>query len=307
MRSLRPLEVLFDRSRGRRVPLSPALARVYGPLRLPRPSRRPFVLGNFASTLDGVVSLNVPGASGGGDITGFEAHDRLVMGLLRAVADAVIVGAGTLRAVPRHLWTAEHVFPRMCREFAELRLRLGKPAFPLNVVVTARGNLDLTLPVFSSGAVPVLIVTTARGAGRLPSTDLPPTARAVVAGRSDRLTATEVLAAVRAAGRHDVVLVEGGPHLIGDFFGEGYLDDLFLTLAPQIAGREASGKRPGLVAGRIFAPDHPLWGTLVGVRRGGSHLYLRFGFPESPGGVHTRPSKTATPPRTRRTAAGFHP
>jgi riboflavin biosynthesis pyrimidine reductase len=72
--------------------------------------------------------------------------------------------------------------------------------------------------------------------------------------------------------------VEGGPQLIGDFFAEACLDELFLTLAPQLAGRDSSSERPGLVAGKRFAPELPLWGSLVGVKRGGSHLFLRYVF-----------------------------
>ena len=70
----------------------------------------------------------------------------------------------------------------------------------------------------------------------------------------------------------------GGPQLLGDFFAEGLLDELFLTLAPQIAGRDTSTERPGLVTGQRFAPEHPLWGTLVSVKRAGSHLFLRYAF-----------------------------
>jgi riboflavin biosynthesis pyrimidine reductase len=241
----------------------------------PRPA---FVYGNFATTLDGVVSLNHPGAASGGEITGHAPHDRFLMGLLRATADAVVVGAGTLRAVPHHLWTPEHVFPSRALDFADLRRRLGRSTVPLNVVVTAGGKLDLQLPVFSSGKVPALIVTTSRGARRLSPHRLPPTTRLVVAGRSDRLTARAVLRTIQQVGRHRSILVEGGPHLIGTFLGENLLDELFLTLAPQIAGRDGSVARPGLVEGRLFAPHDPRWGSLLGARRGGDHLYLRFGF-----------------------------
>jgi hypothetical protein len=52
-------------------------------------------------------------------------------------------------------------------------------------------------------------------------------------------------------------------------------------LAPQVAGRDGSPERPGLVAGKRFAPEHPLWGTLVGVKRSGSHLFLRYAFPSA--------------------------
>jgi hypothetical protein len=65
---------------------------------------------------------------------------------------------------------------------------------------------------------------------------------------------------------------------MGDFFAEQRLDDLFLTLAPQVAGRAASVERPGLVAGKLFAPEQPRWGTLVSIRRGESFLFLRYAF-----------------------------
>ena len=65
---------------------------------------------------------------------------------------------------------------------------------------------------------------------------------------------------------------------MGDFFAEQCLDELFLTLAPQIAGRDEAVKRHGLVMGKRFAPEDPRWGTLVSVKRGGSHLFLRYAF-----------------------------
>ena len=65
---------------------------------------------------------------------------------------------------------------------------------------------------------------------------------------------------------------------MGDFFAERCLDELFLTLAPQVAGRDNGNERLGVVAGKLFAPDHPMWGTLVSVKRGGSHLFLRYAF-----------------------------
>ena len=66
--------------------------------------------------------------------------------------------------------------------------------------------------------------------------------------------------------------------MLGDFLAEELLDELFLTLAPQIAGRGASKPRPGLVEGHRFAPEHPLWGQLLSVKRRESHLFLRYAF-----------------------------
>jgi len=282
MTDLAPLEVLYDAARGDDVPLPASLATLYGHLTFPFHAEGPYVIGNFVSSLDGVVSLGSPGHKAGGDISGFDEHDRIVMGLLRAVADAVAVGAGTLRSVPGHLWTAEYVYPPLASEFQRLRSRLDKPGPPLNVIVTASGELDPGFRVLRSSEVPVLVVTTARGAGRIHMHSLPPSVRIAAVTEEGPVSAGAVLEAVRQAGHGAVVLVEGGPRLMGDFLAERRLDELFLTLAPQIAGRDGKTERPGIVSGKSFAPEEPLWGTLVAVRRGESHLFLRYSFSPSP-------------------------
>src|SRR5512138_54380 len=173
MAGLALLESLLEADRGIEIPLPPALSTNYGALRFPLHEGRPHVVGNFVTTLDGVASLGDPRLLGGGPISGGNPHDRMVMGLLRSVADAVIVGAGTLRSVPRHLWNADYIFPPLSDAYRELRAALGKAEPPLNVIVTSRGEIDPALPVFSSGAVPVLIVTTPEGVRRLRTLDLP--------------------------------------------------------------------------------------------------------------------------------------
>jgi riboflavin biosynthesis pyrimidine reductase len=274
-----PLEALFEMEDGSALPLPSDLAALYGPLRLPTHPGRPFVVGNFVTTLDGVVALNEPGHAGGGDISGFNWQDQLVMGLLRAIADAVIVGAGTLRSVPQHRWTAEYIYPPMAMAYQQLRTSLGKPGPPLNVIVTARGEVDLHLPVFQSGEVPVLLVTTTQGAERMHTERLPSSVQVSALQSAGSLSAQAILQAVNHVRQSDVILVEGGPQLLGDFFAEQVLDELFLTLAPQVAGRDGQVERPGLVMGKRFAPEHPLWGTLIDVKRGGSHLFLRYALP----------------------------
>ena len=279
MNTLTPLEPLFDVERGCDLPLPPALSTLYGHLHLPSNPGQPYVVGNFVTTLDGVVTLNEPGHASGGDISGFNQHDRLVMGLLRAIADAVIVGAGTLRSVPQHRWTAQYIYPPQALVYQQLRTNLGKPAPPLNVIVTAHGEVDLDLPVFQSGEVPVLLVTTAHGEERIRAQRLPPSVQISMLGSAGPLSARAILQAVSRVRQSEVILVEGGPQLMGNFFAEQALDELFLTLAPQIAGRNGQVERPGLVMGKRFAPEHPLWGTLVSVKRAGSHLFLRYAFP----------------------------
>ncbi len=87
---LAPLKTLFASKRGKVLPLPPKLARLYGCLRMPMPRAHPHIISNFVTTLDGVVSLNLKGHASGGGISGFSAEDRMVMGLLRAIADVVM-------------------------------------------------------------------------------------------------------------------------------------------------------------------------------------------------------------------------
>ena len=273
-----PLRTLFSRADGESVDLPPELFELYGTLALPAPAIGTHVIANFVTTLDGVTSLGGAEPGGGGEISGFDRHDQMVMGILRAVSDAVVVGAGTLRSVPRHVWTAEHIFPEMSVAYSTLRRSLGRRKPPLNVIVTARGDVDHGLPVFGSPEVDTLVITTEEGREALARAGAPPWLRVVATRPHGDLTASAVLDAVRAVGGIERVLVEGGPHLMGSFLAEGVLDELFLTLSPQVAGREAGLFRPGLVEGVLLAPERPRWATLRDARLGGSHLFLRYGF-----------------------------
>ena len=284
---VRPLEQLYDGGGGEPLPLPSQLSGLYGELRLPGARRRPYVIANFVQSLDGVAALGIPQTSGG-QISGSNPQDRLTMGLLRSIADAVVVGAGTARSVPGHLWTPEYIFPALADEYAELRRRLGRAELPLNVVVTARGEVDAAQRVFH-GEVPVLVITTEAGQQRLTQEAAidPSFIRAV--GKSGELSAGAILEALSRDNGRGVVLLEGGPHLMGDFFGEGLVDELFVTVSPLIAGRDGH-ERPGIVAGREFAPDTPIWGELVSVRRADNHLFLRYAF-ASPGKQEDRAMK----------------
>jgi len=277
---LAPLETLLENERGELLPLPPRLARLYGRLRMPAARARAHVFTNFTETIDGVVSLNVDGHKSGGDISGWSAEDRMVMGLLRAVVDAVVVGSGTFLVDRAHLWTAEDIFPRFATDYRALRAALGKRGPPLNAVVSGSGDLDLRLPLFASGKVPALVVTTAAGERRLRKQKVPGTvAIRAVRGAGKTISARAVLGAVLRMTPGKLILVEGGPRLIADFYAEGLLDEQFLTFSPQIAGRPIPDERVSLVMGRTFAPRRPLWGTLADLRRNRGHLFLRYAFP----------------------------
>lgn len=280
MTDVAPLETLYQAALGPEIPLPPELASRYGSLSFPPHAGRPYVFANFVSTLDGVVALNTPGHLSGGDISGFKAQDRMVMALLRSVADAIVVGAGTLRVEPRHIWTASHIRTPFTDAYQQLRTSLGKSGPPLNVIVTASGALSLHLRIFQSGEVPVLIVTTAQGAEHLRRQSVPPSVQIAVAPvqNSATISAQAIIAAINELRPEAMILVEGGPIVMGNFFEEHLLNELFLTLAPQVAGRDETTERPGLVSGVQLAPEHAVWGTLIGVKRGASHLFLRYTF-----------------------------
>jgi len=277
---LAPLKTLFETRRGKALPLTPKLARLYGCLRMPLPRARPHVFSNFVTTLDGVVSLTTKGHASGGDISGFSAQDRMVMGLCRAIADVVIIGTGTLSADRRHVWTAAAIFPELADEYRQLSEALGQKGPPLNVIVSGGGSVDLRLPVFTSGKVPALIITTKAGAKRLraqtgsASVDI-----RAIRGNAKAISASAILAEVLRVRPAKRILVEGGPRLLGDFYAQQLIDEQFLTLAPQIAGRDAGDRRLSLVMGKLFAPDDPLWGAMIDARHGSSHLFLRYSFP----------------------------
>ncbi len=279
MNPLPPLELLFDSRRGTDLPLPPELSAFFGRLGFPLRPGRSYVISNFVSTIDGVVALDAPGKAIGDVISGANEHDSAVMGLLRSVAEVVIVGAGTLRASPRHIWTAEHIFPALTSAYNSLRKNITETPTPLNVVVSASASLDLSMPLFTSGKVEVLIVTTKAGEERIRKMRMPVWVKVIAPRDSGFLTAREIFDAIEVVRPSSkIILVEGGPQLMGDLFEDGWMDELFLTLAPHIAGRVSSMERLGIVAQRIFAPDNPLWASLVSVKREGSHLFLRYAF-----------------------------
>lgn len=278
-RALIPLKALWTLDRGKAVPLPPRLARLYGRFRLPEVGSNPHIFSNFVATLDGVVSLSVRGHANGGDISGFNEQDRVVMGLLRAVADVVVVGAGALAADRQHVWTPETICPALASDYARLRRVLGKSGPPLNVIVSGGGSLDLRLPVFSSGAVQVMVITSTAGAKRLAEQRIPNTVDIrAVPSRGLRIAPRTIRSEICKVQGVKQILLESGPRLSADFYEQRLVSEQFLTLAPQIAGRKPGDGRLGMVMGRQFAPHNPLWGQLVDVRQAGSHLFLRYSF-----------------------------
>ena len=253
---MEPIRTLLDR--GAAVNLPNELKNLYGgSLSFPEVSDRPYVIANFVSTLDGVISFSIPGKSGGGEISGFDEQDRFIMALLRNCADAVLVSSGTLHGVTGHIWTPEFIFPALKEAFRDIRLRAGRSPLPLNVVITGSGKVGFQEPVFHMQDLKSLVITTASGLSRLRQGL--PSSVAVEAVSGERTPdPSAILDLLYQAFGVRLLLVEGGSHVLADFLQYGLIDEIFLTIAPQVSGRSQESPRLGFAEGKSFLPEEAL-------------------------------------------------
>ncbi|MEY9964611.1 riboflavin biosynthesis pyrimidine reductase [Streptacidiphilus sp. MAP12-16] len=184
---------------------------------------QPWLRANMVSSLDGAARLD--GLSEG---LSSEA-DKRIFGVLRALADVVLVGAQTVRA--------EGYRPARARaDFAAARAARGQTPAPAIAVVTSRLDLDLTSPLFTEALVPTVVITCAnaptealKAAGQV--------AEVVLAGE-DRVDPAAMVAVLVERG-WTRLLTEGGPRLLGQLAAAGVLDELCLSLAPLLASGDA--------------------------------------------------------------------
>ena len=219
----------------------------------------PVLYTNFVETLDGVVAIPALEKSNA-LVADDSAADRFLMGLLRALADVVLIGSGTLLASPKGMWRPAGVYPKAADAFAEL----GDPAV---AVVSSGASLDTTHPVLQKAVV----LTTTHGAELLDGV-LPDVVAVNDGDWVDVRGAVEVL---RARG-HARILSEAGPTVCASLLADALVDELFLTVSPVLAGRLAAGGRLGLVEGVELLPQAHVGGRIVSVRRAGDHLFLRY-------------------------------
>lgn len=242
---------------------------------------RPFVIANFVSTLDGVVSYETRGKSGGSTISGSAPADRLVMGLLRASSDAVIVAAQTVHDTRgQSLWTPEYTYPDAKHLYAEYRINaLHKPEYPLLVVVSGSGRLELERAIFRTPIMRTLVITTSAGRDELTrrgATTLGSFEIRDLDSSSGSIAPAAILQLLGSEFGVKTLLHEGGPTLFGQFLAARAVDELFLTLSPQIAGRKSDVIRPAVVQGVEFVPDSAAAFQMLSVKEKAAYLYLRY-------------------------------
>lgn len=249
-------------------------SRYGGALLVPLHADRPTLIVNFVSTIDGVVALGAGQQAGGGPISGFFEPDRFVMALLRAVADVILVGAGTISGTSSHQWTAAHLQPAHAPAIARWRRAMGLAPQATAVIVTGSGEVRLGKRGHDDPSVPIVFATTPSGARRLRRTGLPAHVSVETIGSGSRLSPADIATLISKLGAR-VILSEGGPHLFGDLVAADAVDELFLTVSPQIVGR-GDEKRLGLVEGVALSVADARWHELASVKRSGDHLFLRY-------------------------------
>lgn len=221
---------------------------------------RPYVITNFALTLDGRATLE--GRSGP---IGTKTDTAMLVGL-RTRVDAVMIGAGTMRA-ERYGRVIGDPAKRQRRE------REGLPHDPLMVLVSNSLDLPWDAPLFTEGYGRVLIATAS-------PEDPPPTKTSVRVFRStDRVDLSALLAYLRRERGVRALLCEGGPHLHAELIEAGLVDELFVTVAAKLGG----GEGPHLVAG-LSERERPLELAWLLTDPGSGELFARYRVLETPGG-----------------------
>jgi riboflavin-specific deaminase-like protein len=190
------------------------------------PDDRPHVFTNFALTLDGRATLG--GRSGE---IGSDADTAMLVGL-RTCAEAIMIGAGTMR-------TERYGRPVADPEKRARRESRGLSPDPLMVIVSGSLELPWDADVFTNGGGEVLVLTTSE---REPPETATPVGIRRYEGMVDLADALQHLRSERGV---RALLCEGGPHLHAQLIEADLVDELFVTHAPKLAG----GEGPHLVAG----------------------------------------------------------
>jgi riboflavin biosynthesis pyrimidine reductase len=197
----------------------------------PWPPDRRWVRAMMVMALDGAAA----GPDGlSGSISG-EA-DQAVFAAVRRYADAVLIGAGTLRT--------ERYTPMRAQEAdVQARQEQGLGPAPRLVIVSASLELPWDEPVFSVSALPPLIVTGSdpdpAALARVPETC------EVVGLPGETVDPVGVLDEMEQRGLRRIVC-EGGPTLLHDFVAAGVLDEADITFSPMFAGTNMSPHTSGL-------------------------------------------------------------
>lgn len=177
------------------------------------------------------------------------AADFRVFLTLRALADAILVGAATVRT--------GRMGPARLR--AELRERRGRPSAPI-VVVSNSLALDWSLPLFTAAETQTIVVTSHAAAKAVPDSVL------LVAAGEQSVDLASAVRDLREELGLEHLLCEGGPALLSSLLRAGLVDELCLSIAPALIGGARHTRMLGELGGRaelrmsaVYAEDDVLF------------------------------------------------
>lgn len=217
------------------------------------PPDRPYTAVNFVATADGRTAFR--GRSG--ELS--DVADRAIFHGLRERVDAVFAGTATIRTERYGRLVPDP-------ERRQRRAGSGLAPDPLACVITRSGDVPTEIPLFGDPESRIVVFTPA-------ALDLSGLRAQVEVVRLDpgQLTLTTMVRRLRADYDVRSLLCEGGPTVFGSLLRENLADELFLTLAPKMAG---GGSGPTVTSGPEL-PEllnlRPAWA----LEHGGS-LFMRY-------------------------------
>jgi 5-amino-6-(5-phosphoribosylamino)uracil reductase len=234
------------------------LDELYAGLRLHEraPEDRPYLVLNMVSTVDGRATVHGHSGDVGSDA------DFAVFNRLRTQADAIMVGAGTVRI---------EGYGRMVRsdELQDLREAEGLERQPLAVTVSSSLEFPPDAGLIADPESRLVVLTGSNG-------EIAGAKARIEYLRQEHLPGAAIELAPllrRLRTEHGVrsILCEGGPHLNAPLLAEGLVDELFLTLSPKLAG----GPDPLTIVAGAPLPE-PAEMELLGAAELDGELYLRY-------------------------------
>ncbi len=187
------------------------------------PDDRPYLFMNFVESADGRATRDGSSRELGSDA------DLEMLLALRTIADAVLVGSGTIRV---------EGYGRLCGEERRARrAAAGQAPDPPLVIFSRRFDVPWDASLFEAAEQPILIYTAVPG-------EVPDVAAPVEVVLLEPYSSAAALADLRARGVR-ALLSEGGPTLFRGLIGDGVVDELFLTLSPELVGGEEKRLIPG--------------------------------------------------------------
>jgi len=249
------------------------------------PSSRPWVYANFVQSIDGLVTFG--GNYPGGEWISRSRHDRWMMDLLRAHADALICGSQSLKAEARYgRISGGPVYRIVDSDLLNYRTSILHRKKLINIIVSGSGDLRPTeYRLFRSEHVEAWIATTQAGARKLREAS-DGNIRLLVCGETDHLDWHGLMKQLHDLGI-SYLLCEGGPGLYGSMMRARLIDEKFLTISPQEIGAQppaaTAPPHEGEESSRItsftgpgFSPESAQWYRLLSCRRVGDHLFVRY-------------------------------